>query len=246
MGTDYRSMKAWIEPLFENRSGWQRFYLDLPAHGHSSIEDWVKTSDDLLAILLAFLDSMFPKQHFALVGKSFGGYMAQGIFHKRSEQIDGLSLIAPALHKGQRSLPPRMILERDEQLLSTLDPDIKAAFETLFVFQNHQNLDHFIEEIQPGRLLADRKFLTSEWRTQGYFFSFRPFPEGSSYPQPTLIILGRQDAVCGYRDHFELLDHFPHATFTILDRAGHVFEIEQRSIVQTYFRDWLDRIEASW
>jgi pimeloyl-ACP methyl ester carboxylesterase len=243
LGTDHRSMKAWIEPLFENRAGWQRIYLDLPAHGQSRVPDWVKTSDHILSILLEFLDTIIPTERFALAGKSFGGYVAQGIFGKKAELIDGLCLMVPPLHKKDRSLPVRRVLERDEEALSGLDEDIATAFETLMVYQTRQNLRLFLEEVQPGRLLADRDFLTSEWRTQGYFFSFDPIEKNAVYPQPALFLLGRQDSICGFQDQWELLEHFPHATFSVLDRAGHMPEIEQRHLVQTLFSDWLDRVE---
>ncbi|MGG1657823.1 alpha/beta fold hydrolase [Brevibacillus sp. NRS-1366] len=135
-----------------------------------------------------------------------------------------------------------MIHTRDEKLLSSLDADIKAAFETLMIHQTKQSLYSFLQEVQPGRLLVNRDFLASDWRTKGYFFSFDPLIEGNSYPQPSLFLLGRQDAICGYRDHVELLEHFPASTFSILDSAGHMLEIEQRSLVQTHFSDWLDRL----
>lgn len=56
MGTDHRSMQAWAEPHFAHTLGYQRIYIDLPAHGHSPVEDWVRTSDDLLSMLLDKLD----------------------------------------------------------------------------------------------------------------------------------------------------------------------------------------------
>ncbi|MFP3389796.1 alpha/beta fold hydrolase [Brevibacillus sp. SIMBA_040] len=242
LGTDHRSMKAWVEPLFEKRSGWQRIYMDLPAHGHSSTPDWVKTSDDLLELLLHCIDTLLHDQHFSLIGKSFGGYLAQGILAKRAQLIDGVSLLAPALHKKERTLPTRAVLQSDEQLLSSFDADIRAAFEALMILQTKQNLDAFLSEVQPGRLLANRDFLTSDWRTNGYFFSVEPFAEGSTYPQPSLFLLGRQDAVCGYHDHRELLEHFPHSTFSILDRAGHMLEIEQRNVVLAQLEEWLNRV----
>lgn len=242
LGTDHRSMKAWMEPLFEKRTDWRRIYLDLPAHGHSSVEDWVKTSNDLLEMLLRTIDSLLPGQRFSLIGKSFGGYLAQGILFKRAELVDSISLIAPALHIKERTLPSRVVLESDEQLLASLDADIRTAFETLMIVQTEQSLEAFLQEVQPGRLLANREFLTSDWRTKGYFFSFEPFAEERIYPQSALFLLGRQDAICGYRDHFELLKHFPHSTFALLDHAGHMLEIEQRILVQAHLQEWLDQL----
>jgi pimeloyl-ACP methyl ester carboxylesterase len=242
MGTDHRAMQAWVEPLFSNRQGYQRIYLDLPAHGQSRVADWVKTSDDLLSMLLDELDSLLADRRFSLVAKSFGGYMAQGIFHHRSEQVDGLCLLAPALHLKDRILPSRVILERDEDLMSSLETDIATAVDTLFTVQSRENIEAFLQEVQPGRLLADRVFLNSEWRTKGYFFSFEPIHHEDRYPQPVQFILGKEDPICGYQDHLTLSKAFPQASCSILDHAGHMLDIEQRSTVQSIFANWLERV----
>ncbi len=42
MGTDHRSMKSWLEPIFNNLIGFQRIYIDLPSHGRSLIPFWIK------------------------------------------------------------------------------------------------------------------------------------------------------------------------------------------------------------
>ncbi|WP_340257933.1 alpha/beta fold hydrolase [Brevibacillus borstelensis] len=177
LGTDHRAMEAWMEPLFANRPGWLRIYIDLPAHGHSQVKNGGRTSEDMLAIILEFLDDFIPGKRFALAGKSFGGYIAQGIFARKKALLDGFFLLSPALHLQERTLPARTIVERDEMMLQELAPDIRAAFETLMTVQTRENLAYFLEEVQPGRLLADRDFLTSDWRTKGYFFPFSPFDD---------------------------------------------------------------------
>jgi pimeloyl-ACP methyl ester carboxylesterase len=182
-------MQAWMEPLFANRPGWQRIYIDLPAHGHSHVKEWVTTSEDILHVILGFLDDFIPEKRFTLAGKSYGGYIAQGIYAKRKELLDGFFLLAPALHLQKRTLPDKTILRQDEEMLHDLHPDIRTAFETLMVVQTRENLTRFLEEVQPGRLLADRDFLTSEWRTKGYFFSLDPIDSTSLFTAPTLFLL---------------------------------------------------------
>jgi len=48
---------------------------------------------------------------------------------------------------------------------------------------------------------------------------------------PTLILTGRQDNICGYRDAWEVLELYPRATFAVLDRAGHILRGEQEAPV---------------
>ena len=65
-----------------------------------------------------------------------------------------------------------------------------------------------------------------------------------TYRAPVLIVTGRQDSSTGFRDAWRLLDHYPHATFAVLDRAGHNGHIEQPAIFGALILEWLDRVEA--
>ncbi|MEH7443161.1 alpha/beta hydrolase [Bacillus sp. JJ1122] len=239
MGTDHRSMKAWVEPIFDKMVGFQRVYVDLPAHGGSVIDESVTSTDDMLENLLEFIDAAMENHEFLLIGSSFGGYLAQGILHKRRNQAKGICLLAPALHLKERTLPERIVFEKDEDLLETLNSDVRTAFETLFNYQNKKNIVSFMDEIQPGRLLADREFLSSDWKTKRYFLSEEPFYEEKALPHPALFLLGKQDYICGYKDHQHLAQKFPNSTFAVIDKAGHMLQIEKREAVQLLLKDWL-------
>ncbi|WP_374722876.1 alpha/beta fold hydrolase [Peribacillus tepidiphilus] len=242
LATDHRSMKAWLEPVFMQGKGFKRIYVDIPAHGKSKREDWVKTTDDMLDLLLQFIDKILPNEEFSLLGMSFGGYLAQGILNKRAAQIKGIALLCPPTRTLERTLPKRVILKRDDDLFDGLDEGIAQAFDLLLATQTKETLNMFLEEFQPGRLLADREFLASDWRTKRYHFSFEPFPEGSVYEQPTLILTGRQDYICGFEDPFRLLNHFPNATYSVINGTGHLLHIEQREQVQFFIGEWLKEL----
>jgi pimeloyl-ACP methyl ester carboxylesterase len=47
---------------------------------------------------------------------------------------------------------------------------------------------------------------------------------------PTLIVVGRQDNTCRYRDAWDILENYPRATFAVLDRAGHLAAVEQQPL----------------
>ncbi|WML24631.1 alpha/beta hydrolase [Neobacillus sp. OS1-33] len=244
MGTDHRSMKSWLEPIFKNLIGFQRIYIDLPAHGRSLIHEDFSSSDDMVANILNFMDQKIPNQDFSIIGFSYGGYLAQGILHKRQDNVKSICLLAPALHLKQRNLPEKIAYVKDASELHSLDSEIRLAFETLMTFQTKENLDYFLNEIQPGRLLANREFLASNWREKGYYFSEEPFNDVDILLQQALIILGKLDSICGYKDHSFLKDKFPNSTFVILDHAGHLLHIEERKLVQELIRDWLLRIST--
>ncbi|MDQ0887866.1 pimeloyl-ACP methyl ester carboxylesterase [Paenibacillus sp. V4I9] len=245
MGTDHRSMKAWLEPIFMERKDWQRIYLDIPAHGKSAITEQVKGTEDMLDMIIEFIDAVLPDQMFSVIGASFGGYLAQGIVHKKRELITGISLIASALHLPgtERTLPAKVVFEVDKSLFGELDDDILKAFQLLMVHQNKSNLLTFLKDVQPGRLLANRGFLASDWKKEGYYYKFDPLGNFEELQQPTLIVLGKQDSICGYEDHIKLFGKYSHASLAVLDQAGHMIQIEQREVLISLVTDWLFRIE---
>ncbi|TQR18422.1 alpha/beta fold hydrolase [Psychrobacillus vulpis] len=241
MGTDFRSMSSWIEPIFENVPGFQRIYIDLPAHGESDINESFNSSDDMLLNILDFIDKTITNQMFSLIGFSYGGYLAQGILHSKKSSIRSICLLATSLHLKERKLPQKIVINKNEALLSGLEHDIKIAIETLMNYQDEEHIKCFLSEIQPGRVLANKNFLLSNWRENGYSLSEEPFHNVKEISQTALIILGKQDAICGYEDHFFLLKKFSKATFAILDHAGHMLQIEKRELVQSLMKDWLTR-----
>ena len=95
-----------------------------------------------------------------------------------------------------------------------------------------------------GFEVADEAFL-SRLRTQGYAFSFDVDTDAALFDRPTLILVGRQDGIVGYRDAWETLENYPRATFAVLDRAGHNLQIEQEELFNTLVGEWLDRVEES-
>ncbi|MCM3163324.1 alpha/beta fold hydrolase [Metabacillus litoralis] len=239
MGTDHRSMTAWIEPIFHNMKGFQRIYIDIPAHGKSKIGKSLKSTQDFLDMILSFIETELKVHTFSLVGHSYGGYLAQGIFSRKRDSVKSLCLLAPAIHKKERTLPIKVVREVDEDVLKTIDPEVRGAINTLLVYQTKENIESFLRTIQPGRLLADREFLLSNWREEGYYLKNDTFSDMNNLHTPTLFILGKQDSICGYRDYLPFLDMFSNLSFSVLDQAGHLMTIEKRAVVQSLFKDWL-------
>ena len=51
-----------LEPLFAGRPGWRRLYPDLPGMGKTPGADWIASQDDILAVVLEFLDAVAPSE----------------------------------------------------------------------------------------------------------------------------------------------------------------------------------------
>jgi pimeloyl-ACP methyl ester carboxylesterase len=240
---DHRLMTGCMEPIFEQRSGWQRIYLDLPGMGKTPGPEWLTSSDQMLDVVLGFIDQVIPDQRFVLAGESYGGYLARGIIHHKPELVDGLLLICPLIVPDgeKRTLPPHVVLVRDEELVASLKPDEREEIESFVVVQTRDVWERTKDEVISGINVADQEFLTRLF-THGYSLSFN-VDAVQLFEKPTLILFGRQDTSVGYRDGWDIIENYPRSTFAVLDRAGHNLQIEQAIMFNALVNEWLDRVE---
>jgi pimeloyl-ACP methyl ester carboxylesterase len=240
---DHRVMVSSMEPIFERRDGWQRIYPDLPGMGQTRGEDWISNQDQVLDVVVKFIDEVVQGERFAVVGYSYGGYLARGVVFRMSTQIDGVALIAPdyEVEKGDSPLPPHVTLVSNPDLLSELTPAASVAFEQLAVVQSRELLESLQTVGMPPREIADHKFLSR--LSEDYEFSFDVDTPPAPYGGPSLMVMGRQDSVTGYRAAWRILENYPRSTFAVLDRAGHGLMIEQRDMFNGLMNEWIDRME---
>ncbi len=243
---DHHAMVGCMEPIFKYRKGWQRIYLDLPGHGQSSAPEWIRNQDDMLKVILDFIDVMIPHQPFLLVGLSYGGYLARGIIFKRMLDVLGLLLIVPRVVSEivDRTLPPKTVLVRDEPFLAEMASEEIKEFLDVAVIQTPAHWKRYEPEITTGVKRANHKFLARLY-THGNEFSFDVDSPSKVFNKPTLIITGRQDHWVGYQDAWKLLENYPRATFAVLDRAGHCVQMEQEALFNELVYEWIDRVAES-
>ena len=56
---------------------------------------------------------------------------------------------------------------------------------------------------------------------------------------PTLVLVGRQDALCPVRMHEEMTAAIPGAVLVVVEQCGHVSSLEQPQAVTATLRYWL-------
>src|SRR2546429_6544288 len=93
--SDHHIMERFMEPLFTQRDGWLRIYPDLPGTGLTPSVDRLATHDQMLDVVLAFIDTVIPGQRFVLAGLSYGGYLARGVGSRSAPSIHGVLLWGP-------------------------------------------------------------------------------------------------------------------------------------------------------
>ena len=232
-----------VEPFFKDMNGWKRIYIDLPGMGKTPGADWIKSSDDYLDMVLRFIDILFPDQKIVLAGYSYGGYLAQGVEHKKLEYIEGLCLLAPATRRRpDRNTPEHVVLIENKELLAELPPDVAEGIAGFYVVQNRKLID-LVKESLDKPILGDEDFLNRFPESGKLYFSFDVEKPDQKFTKPALIVTGRQDSVIGYQDQWLILENYPRATFAVLDRAGHGLMIEQEQLFLALFGEWLERVK---
>jgi pimeloyl-ACP methyl ester carboxylesterase len=134
----------------DTKQKFMRIYLDLPGMGRSKAGAAVRNSDDVLEVILAFIDRVIPNRKFLVAGKSYGSYLARGLVQKKRDLVLGLLFICPLVYPGcyrTGEVPEKTVLEKDEALLASLSDDEKAQFEYITIVQNERVWNRFKENI---------------------------------------------------------------------------------------------------
>ena len=244
---DRRLEMADYEAIFAKRNGWRRLYFDLPGMGRSVAKPGIRTQDDVLATVLAFIEALLPGQRFLLAGTSLGGYLARAVAIRLRPRIDGMLLRVPCIvaDTTRRTLPPFAPVVRDDSLMEKLDEAERAALGDVLV-QTPGYLEALRRKIHGfvAPAMAVAAPLAGEIRADParYGISFDLRAQEKGFTAPTLIVTGRQDTVVGYRDTWDILESYPHATFAVIDRADHAWPVESPKLLEALVDDWLARI----
>lgn len=242
---DHRYMMDVTEPAFKGREGWKRVYVDLPGHGQSPAQDTIQSQDDLLEVVMEFIEQCLPQDQFGIIGLSRGSYLARGILHLIPERITGAVLIVPGGNPSAdpNRLPQHIVLEADPSIRPDLSENEIWAFENMSVIQRRDIVEKRRRIIAPAKQLFAQ---AQEARVFDAFdFSFREYEELSVFKGPSLIVAGRQDSVSGYLDAIDLLSKFPRASLAVLDSAGHGLAWERPNLFNSLLQDWLERLEVN-
>lgn len=148
-------------------------------------------------------------------------------------------LVIPGWRNGK--VPTKTVLERDDLFISTLSKEEFNEFNYISVIQNAEMWEEYKRDIDLNIMDDNIGFL--EKQLDGSFTSVIDIDD-ITYDEPTLILLGRQDAEVGFEDQYNMYKSFSRSTIQILDKAGHNLQIERNSIFAISFIDWLERVES--
>jgi pimeloyl-ACP methyl ester carboxylesterase len=193
------------------------------------------TGHDSMAAIATSILAAAPAR-FALAGLSMGGYIAYEILRQAPERVTRLAL----LDTGYRADAP----ERREQRLALMAlaerEGARKALETLLPVLIHKSrlTDKALVEavLQMG---ADTG--TEAFKRQQTAIMSRPdsTPLLAGIRCPTLVLVGRDDALTPPELSQEMASRIPGAKLEIVPDCGHLSTMEQPAAVNRAMRAWL-------
>ena len=236
-GVDHRELESALEPALAERGGHRRVYVDLPGMGRTPAPEHLTSNDDVVDLLVRFVDELAAGGPFLLLGHSYGAYLARAVAAERVNRAVGLALLCP-VGETSRDLPTDPVTRVEGDPHALLEPEQVPGFDDYFVVRTPATARRYRDADLPGTLLADETALGRVFTR----WALRPRPEERArYPHPTLILTGRQDTSAGFAAASDLLAHYPRATAAVLDDAGHALPHERPALLAAFLDDWLER-----
>ncbi len=245
---DIHFMRGMMDPVFDHNPSWRRIYFDLPGFGNTEASANIDTYDKVLECVIEFIEGVSAGLPSALVGYSYGGYLARGVIHERPEMVRGLCAIAPRVLQDRTKInvPGHHVLYEEPGFADQILKD-QEWLPDFMVVQSTEALEKFRKYGMPCLQNIKVDFM-EKLEKSGPGLSFDVDNLTHPFEYPTLVITGRQDNVTGYQDAWSILDAYPRATFALIDRAGHfVGLLDQNALFRSLVGEWLERLEeVSW
>lgn len=236
-GVDHRFLLG-LDDVFAEPGQWERIYLDLPGFGGTRALPSPGGLPELAAWLDAEVDDLVGTRPFGVVSNSLGGLLARDLVSRRRGQCLGMALLVPVVDpvREHRTVPEHQVLVRDDALMNSLDAEEIAAYAGLAVLQTRDNWERFSEAALPGIRVANVSAMARLDRN----YALPAFSDDAldGFDAPVLIVTGKQDAVVGHEDQWELARRFAHSTYAVLDHAGHNVHLDAPDAVRALLARW--------
>jgi len=178
--------------------------------------------------LVDFLDAFFTKagiEKASLVGNSLGGWAAAAFTVAHPDKVEKLVLVDAAGYSPKRFNSPKFTREGLLWLNpSTLD-GMRRVLDTAF-YDKKLVTDQLVQQLFAGKLnsgngYAVNAFIESIARGEDYIDGIV-----KTIKVPTLVLWGREDQVTPLAEGEAFASDIPSSQQTIIDRCGHVPQIE--------------------
>jgi len=228
--------KPQLQPLTQR---YQVINVDLRGHGRSGMVDQPFNLYDLIDDSLAVLDHLGIEQA-VWAGLSIGGMIALRATLVAGERVSALILFDT--HAGAETTFNKMKYQAMTTVAGMIGttPLIPQISRMFFCQHTRKTNPKLIDEwkakfssvplVSIRRTVAALKERDSVVARLGQIF------------QPALVIVGSDDQPLPPACSREIADKLPDATFKIIDRAGHLSNLEQPQAVTTIMLEFLDKL----
>jgi pimeloyl-ACP methyl ester carboxylesterase len=222
-----------IPGLLCDRALWERQIADLGDVAESSVAD--VTRDDSMAAMARSVLADAPET-FALAGLSMGGYVAHEIMRQAPDRVTRLALIDTSAHPDtpeQRSRRRGLIELAELGRFKGVTPRLLP----LLIHPDRQDDEALTAAVMDMAARVGKEgFLRQQRAILGRIDS-RPYLGG--YAVPTLIVVGRQDALTPPAAAEEMAERIPDAELVVIEDCGHLSTMERPDEVTGALRAWL-------
>ena len=179
---------------------------------------------------------------FALAGLSMGGIVAMEVLAQAPERIAGLCL----MDTNPMAETPEFAARREPQIQRVRAGHLRA------VMRDEMKPKYLA--VGPGRdaildLCMDmaERLGAEVFIRQSRALQTRPDHQDTlrGVTAPTLILCGREDAVCPLHRHALMQDLIPGSTLTVIENAGHLPTLEQPDATTPALRNWLTQVDMT-
>ncbi len=203
-------------PLLQRLSAdWRVIAPEHPGFGRSPIPDWMMSVGDVAFFYLDVLAAL-NLRNVHLVGHSLGGWIAAELAIRSTEQLDALTLMAPAGVAVAEAPFGEIFLWSPEERTRKLFHDQKLADERIRALPN-QDIDVALQNQAAVARLA--------WNPRLHNPQLARWLHRIKIP--TLLIWGEEDQIVPFACRRPFLEQIPQAELMSLSASGHALHVER-------------------
>lgn len=194
------------------------------------------TRPDNMAAMAEAVLAQAPAGRFALAGLSMGGYISLEIMRRSPERVTRLALLDTSARPDTEEQRAR----RHAMIAQSAAGDFKGVTGRLLPLFVHP--DRLQDDGLTGEVMAMTRRVGKEafLRQQNAILSRADARAWlGSIAVPTLVLVGRQDALTPLETHVELAERIPRAKLVVIESCGHLATMERPEAVTAVMRYWL-------
>ena len=178
-------------------------------------------------------------ERFSLAGLSMGGYAAFEVMRQAPERVERLALLDTSAKPDmpERTAARRELVARAGEGVAAFAAVVEGHLKT-FVHPDRLSDEALMATIRASAMNVGAECYA---RQQGAIMARADqVPQLGAIPCPTLVLVGREDALTPVSEHELIAGAIPGADLQIIEDCGHLTTLERPDAVNAALRAWLE------